>query len=77
MRTVIVAIQKNGTIAIHGLAPDEEDDLYEQLEAKFGHDEVDAIVGVPYVVSVLGASTEDVREFVKGHCERLGWRVTA
>jgi ribonuclease HII len=76
MRTVIMEVERNGAVAIEGLTADEEDDLYEELEKKFGKDEISATVGCPYRVSVIGEESEDVYRFIRSHCERHGWNVT-
>lgn len=73
MRRVIVEVRSGG-VAVHGLSETEEDELFERLELKFGN-EVNATVGVPYVVSVIGVDASVIQSFISDIYRQRGWQV--
>ena len=60
------------SVAIVGLSQTEEDELYEQAEAKYGTDSVEGVTGNPYVLKVEGTTLPLLVGHVRRHCERRG-----
>ncbi len=63
------------SVDIVGLSQPQEDELYDQTEARYGTDMVEAVTGIPYVLNVEGVTLPLLVEHVKRHCERRGHQV--